>query len=1620
VAQFWKNLARRLIQRTNSSSPESILEATQVDIDYLSLEPRRVLNANFTLLGGMLDLDNFSETNDENLSIHSIPNFYQFELDEGTWAGVDSALVSGNGTSILTANASFLNEVSVRDNLGIDLDVNFGNVDLSQLNSTTIVTSGSIGQSALTTLVAPTLNLTAFDIELTNNDNDFDTISFDATTTASLADIDRIEIFNANAGDQIDVRAAGIDLTGTIAADEIWFQSTQGLTQVGSSSMVVNNLLMTGQGDFDADSALNDITNISSDIDGDLSLDVINGTHISSLNCNGTIFCGINVTGNLEIFSDDGDITQDADAALLVGGNAFFATQQGGDICLAGGDSDADGINDNLVVGGVSFDTSGDVDFVEGDDILIDGITAGNNFRFIGDRIVLNSNVTANSLLLQASDGVVSNGNTINVGQLLLTGTGNFEVASLSNMIQNIAADITGDVLIGSSSDLNVGSLVQVSCLGNIEVCGLQVAGNVNVELNNASISQSASIGVSGTLTVDANDGDVCLSGGDCDGDGINDNDFNVVDVINADQVEIADINGLIVAGIQANQAAIVLGQTASGQITINGNVDVADQLLLQSPDGVNQINGTISTNELLVIGTGDFSLANPANAVSFLAADIDGSLQIAAGTDLRIDTLTYNSNCSNLSVVVCGLDIEGDLEVTLANTDLTQTAAIIVGGLTTIDVGSGDVCLSLGDCDADGFNDNDFGEINIIAADEVEIADINDISLRGLNISGSGAIIAGQTDLGKITLDGNIVTQERLLLQATDGALQLGGSIAVQDLILDGSGDFHLCLDNSIGSTTTAGRVSADVLGDVYLGNRFGIELIEQNFTTKSGTLIDHAQFQVSDNLSVISNATNSIAIFDSTQINVGGKSSFIATGENADIVVDDLNAAGAIGIATAEGNARIINQHSNGIVFRGDDVPGTTATEMCAHFEQSTINGDLFSQATNGDISNEANATLEVNGLATLIAGTTNSSNVTDSNNEFDIKLGLKSNDDIRLDTLSASADQASLQLDDSVEFSNTAIGSPTATDANGGTLFMSVDGSVTQTAGILLSADNVAITVSDYLKLDDIDADQVAFESNGFANSSTLGGVPADLPDDDSDRFAPRHTSVDAEYGIIVSSQNDLTITTISDALDCQQDLTGISADNGHAFVQTLDTANIHFDGSANTQTLSANGTTFGLAADMQNGHVLTTVAGGDLTIGENTVLQSASGTVADISAFTTDEGVDFTIVTKEGPQFNLFLPTPSDDPTTKTVNTDDAQFIGLNFGRAGEQNFIVEVDWADGTLDVLNFDTNIGNRFERIAHTFTNEFLLANFELPTFLNFYNDPAINLFDNSGQTNLNGGPNDLNTNDNFVLAFSDSRPQGDLQIGSVSRPEALVRDTIIPVNNDQVSSETEANEFGQKETVVEEEVSDAYLIRLDETGLEIKETRQDLEESNVVQDVIAQWKRRVEQGTQFPPGQYRINWTESGVSFSIEFEKGAQEDLQPDELEPVDQRRDSGDLTETDQFLGPDKSTEIDAETADDLRLEPDTDSQPKKNHPVEDIQKATTTYQIQPREEEVDIVIEDVSPRCRASLIAAGALAIGVKDRQKNRDEKLVDELAQVTAEGRTFSFLKSARVSRRVGR
>ena len=68
-------------------------------------------------------------------------------------------------------------------------------------------------------------------------------------------------------------------------------------------------------------------------------------------------------------------------------------------------------------------------------------------------------------------------------------------------------------------------------------------------------------------------------------------------------------------------------------------------------------------------------------------------------------------------------------------------SAPIVVGGLTTLDVGTGTIGLTFGDGNGDTVNDNDLSTLVIANAMDAEIVDRNDLTVNSANVIGSTSI---------------------------------------------------------------------------------------------------------------------------------------------------------------------------------------------------------------------------------------------------------------------------------------------------------------------------------------------------------------------------------------------------------------------------------------------------------------------------------------------------------------------------------------------------------------------------------------------------------------------------------------------------------------------------------------------------------------------------------------------------------------------------------------------------------------------------------------------------------------------------------------------------------------
>jgi hypothetical protein len=324
-------------------------------------------------------------------------------------------------------------------------------------------------------------------------------------------------------------------------------------------------------------------------------------------------------------------------------------------------------------------------------------------------------NLGTGSLYLDVDGNVTQTApGTITADGLALIVDGYTEL-DLNNDVNLLAAqpevapgdDPNGAILFNDIDDLAIDTVSVTVNADTWTVCGLNIGGDLSITLVDATLSQAAAAIVGGDAVLrvvdgaDANttvDGDICLTGADCDQDDENpddpnnpdfenDNDFMGLVTASARTVEIVDSNDLRVGAVTAeldirlgagDGVENAAGAAQTGQLRLFGDLtttDAAGQILLQSDGGVLQdsTSSVIQTNDLMLQGTTDDRSMNGswelqgANLVNNLAAGnvgeggpspgkaIVGDLTFVNSADLRIEELAYESLCT-----VAAIEFEG------------------------------------------------------------------------------------------------------------------------------------------------------------------------------------------------------------------------------------------------------------------------------------------------------------------------------------------------------------------------------------------------------------------------------------------------------------------------------------------------------------------------------------------------------------------------------------------------------------------------------------------------------------------------------------------------------------------------------------------------------------------------------------------------------------------------------------------------------------------------------------------------------------------------------------------------------------------------------------------------
>ncbi|MBN1853374.1 MAG: hypothetical protein JW829_11645 [Pirellulales bacterium] len=355
----------------------------------------------------------------------------------------------------------------------------------------------------------------------------------------------------------------------------------------------------------------------------------------------------------------------------------------------------------------------------------------------------------------------------------------------------------------------------------------------------------------------------------------------------------------------------------------------------------------------------------------------------------------------------------------------------------------------------------------------------------------------------------------------------------------------------------------------------------------------------------------------------------------------------------------------------------------------------------------------------------------------------------------------------------------------DAKFGTFAAEVGGFVDLDEMVISDPNHPDSKVNIYIDLHTIN-DRVETD---YAPMTVVGGelVPLDVTN-----------SLDAEYGIVLVNQGDIDITQVTDNTAANQSaISGILSSDGHVFIETLVIGNIDFVGYG----VDSRDT----VVSMQGDHIFTAVSAGNLIVHDDARLESSTGVVLDVSAFYTYDDSDVPplpgVDQKIGPHH--YLVAPQDlfiAPTNRLVGQEGYRFqqITLYVGTVGENNLIIQVVY-DGNHEIagiantslvpppdipplagLTFEpdhpTGNGDSFEFtvvVRHQFSiSDLVDFGPLLETDIRVFNDPLINLFAQSGNTNLNHATSTLHAglDDNFVLA----QVQGPLGIPEEGTPPA------------------------------------------------------------------------------------------------------------------------------------------------------------------------------------------------------------------------------------------------------
>jgi len=590
-------------------------------------------------------------------------------------------------------------DVSIRD--ANALNINTSNIagSLNVTANTVTQTNDGVDANGDGITVANAATFTVADnssITLDNIDNQFNSISFSATTAGAI--LNTINISNSGALDLQNIQANNLTATslGNITQNNL----------AANGALTINNLMQLNANNITLNNTVNNINNVT----------LTSGSMVSITNADSLNFAGAsNITDSLTLDVLGGDITNNPGASVIVSNNASLTTRDG-NITLDGGPHDFNSVqltssanasvSDTNAIDIRSSNINGDL-FITADTSMggVDNniINTSGNIRVNGSSRFISS-AGADILLARTGSnhtfvGGISasavGGSRLNNVQINNNGVTRLQNINATNLSVNSGADIldVGAINVSNLTDLStMGDINLNETLSNNSLNRITVSNANNININNTTAVTLETINQTGQLNVAANgittnsnliaNEELNLNAGTGSLNINNDltvNNARVDDriiVLNAEQdISLADNTTLTGSFVLINSNAGAINQNGNiiqDQLTGDGSiyrVDVTGQSIVMGGNASTQ-----ASNEILYTATADQSITSLSGTVVSLVSS-SGAIIDANAEATNINALSLSINADS------GIGWNNALETSVTEMDITNNGAANLNG---------------------------------------------------------------------------------------------------------------------------------------------------------------------------------------------------------------------------------------------------------------------------------------------------------------------------------------------------------------------------------------------------------------------------------------------------------------------------------------------------------------------------------------------------------------------------------------------------------------------------------------------------------------------------------------------------------------------------------------------------------------------------------------------------------------------------------------------------------------------------------------------------------------------------------------------------------------------------